>query len=82
MEVLDRMARTGAGLSPGQRNDWAWFVTSWDAAMVTEHKQEWGELFGKWMQGVLDSTEQNAFSKFVFNETRRVFKDTVAIHVP
>ena len=80
--MLERMARGGSGLSPGQRNDWAWFCAAWDNAMVAEHKDHWGKLFAEWMQGVLDSGEGNAFSKFVYNETRRVFKDVVALHVP
>ena len=50
--------------------------------MVKEHKDNWGKLFAEWMQCVLDSGEGNAFSKFVYNETRRVFKDVVALHVP
>ena len=50
--------------------------------MVAEHKDNWGKLFAEWMQGVLDSGEANAFSVFVYNETRRVFKDVVALHVP
>ena len=33
-EVLDRMARLKAGLSDGQKNDWAWFKIAWDAKMV------------------------------------------------
>ena len=82
LEVLERMARGGSGLSPGQKNDWAWFCAAWDNAMVAEHKDHWGKLFAEWMQGVLDSGEGNAFSKFVYNETRRVFKDVVALHVP
>ena len=41
-EVLDRMGRIGAGLSPGQQNDWQWFKENWDAAMVAEHHADWG----------------------------------------
>ena len=81
-EVLDRLARGGAGLSPGQRNDWSWFCHAWDSAMVKEHKDNWGTVFSEWMQNVLESGEGNAFSKFVFNESRRVFKDVAALHVP
>ena len=33
-EVLDRLARIGAGLSPGQENDWTWFKETWDTEMV------------------------------------------------
>ena len=80
-EVLDRVARIGAGLSNGQKNDWVWFKGSWDVAMVAEHKANWGLQFVAWMQGVLDDTTTNAFSLFVYNETCRVFKGTVALHL-
>ena len=31
---------------------------------------------------LLDADESNAFSRFVYNETRRVLPGTVALHVP
>ena len=80
------MARVGAGLSPGQRNDWVWFRASWDKAMVAEHKSDWGKKFAGWMQAVLDSVldsgHSNAFSRFVYNETCRIFHGSAALHVP
>ena len=81
-EVLDRLARLKAGLSPGQQNDWQWFKESWDPAMVREHQDNWGSLFAGWVQTVLNDNRSNAFSLFVYNETCRVFNDTVALHVP
>ena len=53
-EVLDRLARNKAGLSPGQKNDWPWLKEAWDAAMVEEHGERWAELFSTWMQSLLD----------------------------
>jgi len=82
LEVLDRLKRLNAGLSPGQINDWPWFKNAWDDAMVAQHKGNWAALFSSWVQGVLDDTRSNAFSMFVFNETRRVFQGTTALHVP
>jgi hypothetical protein len=82
LEVLDRLARMGSGLSPGQRNDWSWFKEAWDQAMVTEHKENWATTFSGWVQGLLDDETSNAFSVFVYNETCRIFKDTAALHVP
>ena len=41
-EVLDRMARSGAGLSVHQKNDWAWFKEEWDQKMLAELKGDWG----------------------------------------
>ena len=75
-EVLDRMSRTGVGLSPGQRNDWNWFKAEWDQAMLKQHCENWGDLFASWMQRVLDDNnkgQSNAFSTFVYNETMRCF---------
>ena len=82
LEVLDRVARMKAGLSPGQRNDWAWFKEAWDQAMVAEHKENWATTLSGCVQGVLDDERSNAFSMFVYNETCRIFKDTAALHVP
>ena len=86
-DVLDRLASLGAGLSPGQRNDWAWFKIAWDAKMVDEHDQEWGSTFAGWMQQVLDEMTQeggsNAFSTFVVHrETHRCFSDQPALRIP
>ena len=36
-EVLDRMAKLGSGLTPGQKNDWSWFREAWDEKMCAEH---------------------------------------------
>jgi hypothetical protein len=81
-EVLDRIARTGAGLSPGQANDWPWFKESWDKEMVTEHGANWASVFARRMQSVLDDEASNAFSTFVYTESCRVFHGTAALHVP
>ena len=81
-EVLDRLARFRAGLSPGQKNDWQWFKESWDQAMVAEHGKNWGSKFAGWMQQVLDDERSNAFSCFVHTETCRVFHGIAALHVP
>ena len=81
-EVLDRLARLQAGLSPGQRNDWQWFKEAWDKAMVTQHGADWPEMFATWMQEVLTDKRSNALSTFVYNETCRVFQGTAALQVP
>lgn len=81
-EVLDRLARLKAGLSPGQKNDWQWFKNAWDEAMIAEHEQKWAALFSAWVQSVLNDERSNAFSLFVYNETRRVLSGTSALHVP
>ena len=84
-EVLDRIAKLGAGLSTPQKNDWQWFKESWDAAMLEEHKADWGGKFASWVQGVLNSMDEgvnNAFSLFVNAETRRVLDKAPALMVP
>ena len=81
-EVMDRMARIGAGLSPAQRNDFAAFKHTWDAAMLEKHRGEWAMTFLSWMQAMLDSKDSNAFSQFVWRESCTLFHGTVALHVP
>ena len=83
-DVLDRMARLKAGLSDGQKNDWAWFKNTWDAKMLDEHGAHWPLVFVGWIEGVLDAMETtgNRFSAFVHEETKRVFKGHVALSVP
>lgn len=85
-DVLDRLAHLGVGLSPGQKNDWAWFKAAWDAKMVSEHDQEWPMLFAGWMQQVLDEMAQeagsNAFSSFVHRETLRCLSAQDALRIP
>jgi hypothetical protein len=84
-EVLDRLARVGAGLSPGQKNDWTWFKDAWDEKMLSEHKENWGGTFAAWMQGILDDCDKgvgNAMSVFVHNETRRGFDLVPALLCP
>ena len=81
-EVLDRLARNGAGLSAGQKNDWPWFKEAWDKEMVRQHAANRASFFSRLMQNVLNDECSNAFSKFVYNETNRVFHATAALHVP
>jgi hypothetical protein len=81
-EVLDRMARLGSSLSPGQKNDWSWFRDAWDQKMVAEHGANWATVFAGWMQEVLNTESGNAFSTFVHNETCRIFNGCLALHVP
>ena len=85
LEVLDRLARLGQGLSPAQKNDFKWFKEAWDARILQEHGDNWPELFMGWMQRLLGENEDgvaNAFSVFVHNETRRCFDGVAALRVP
>ena len=81
-EVLDRLSRIKVGLSAGQKNDWLWFKSSWDQAMLEEYGGDWPMIFSGWIQGVLDDERSNAFSLFVHRETARVFQNTSALNVP
>ena len=82
VEVLERLSHLKAGLSAGQKNDWKWFQYAWDDAMVKEHKDQWASLFSRWVQNVLGDERRNAFSLFVFNETKRVLGKSAALQVP
>ena len=82
--MLDRTARLGTGLSPTQRNDFAWFKDAWDAKMLAERGDAWPRTFMAWMHKVLsdiDAGSTNAFSVFVQDETRRCFDLDVALRV-
>ena len=81
-EVLDRLSRLNAGLSDAQKNDFTWWKESWDAAMATEHGADWAATFAGWVQNILDSTDGNAFSKFMYDETVRVLHASKALAVP
>lgn len=63
-KVLDRLGRIGAGLSPGQKNDWTWSKETWDTEMVKQHGSAWASLFMEWMQSVLEEECSNAFPTF------------------
>ena len=82
MEVLERLRHMKAGLSADQRNDWSWFKEFWDQEMVIRHGQAWAKTFSGKVQKVLDDERSNAFSVFVYNETRRVFQGMEALPVP
>ena len=81
-EVLDRLSRHKAGLSPAQKNDFAWWKEAWDEAMVTEHRANWAETFAGWVQKVMEAKATNAFSHFMYDETCRVFHEKAALAVP
>ena len=84
-EVLDRLARLGEGISPAQRNDYAWFKKAWDKKMLAQHGAGWPALFASWSQRLLDAHargDRAAFSAFMHDETKRCFGEEVALVVP
>lgn len=83
--VMDRLSRLGQGLKPQQANDFSFFKEAWDNHMSVEHDTQWGSLFAGLMQKVMDDITRgttNAFSVFVFNETRRVLSEVARLQVP
>ena len=75
-EVLDRLSHLNQGLSPAQRNDFAWWKDAWDEAMVAQYQERWAETFQGMVQTVLNDAVSNAFSKFMYTETVRVLSKT------
>ena len=65
--VLDRLARLGQGLSPGQRNDFNWFKDAWEARMLQEHGDSWPETFMGWMTRLLGENEAGGGNAFPFS---------------
>ena len=50
--------------------------------MKAEHVKHWESVFAGWMQGVVNQMkdgEGNAFSMFVYNETRRCFNENAIL---
>ena len=85
LEILDRLARLGTGLSAAQRNDWEWFKDAWDEKMLAEHAANWGTLLLEWTNAVLrafENGEASAFSVFVYNETLRCFSAVPMLAIP
>ena len=85
LEILDRLARLGTGLSAAQRNDWEWFKDAWDEKMLAEHAANWGTLLLEWTNAVLrafENGEASAFSVFVYNETVRCFSAVPMLAIP
>ena len=85
LEILDRLARLGTGLSAAQRNDWEWFKDAWDEKMLAEHAANWGSLLLEWINAVLralENGEASAFSVFVYNETLRCFSAVPMLAIP
>ena len=64
LNVLDRLARLGRGLSPAQRNDSSWWTDSWDANMLGERGDEWPNVFAEWVQRVLTDCEGGSGNAF------------------
>ena len=50
--------------------------------MATEHGADWAATFAGWVQNIFDSTDANAFSKFMYDETVRVLHASKALAVP
>ena len=84
LELLHRYASLGDGLSLEQKANFTWFKTEWDRRGKETHGDDWPDLFLGKLKGVLDKlyTDPTAFSRFVFDEEREVFKDTKALVVP
>ena len=75
--VLDKVSRLGQGLSPAQRQDFAWWKEAWDEMNLEEQKEDWGQVFAMHVQWVLDEItagRTNAFSKMMHTETIRLLQ--------
>ena len=83
-DVIGRLSRHLAGLSPAQRNDFQWWKETWDDAMISEHRANWAATLAGWVQHVLDSgaLHPNVFSICVYNEANRVLHKSKALVLP
>ena len=84
-QVLDRLAHLGLGLSAAQKNDFVWWKSAWDHKMLAEHEADWPRFFAEWARKIVNDLgdgQGNAFSVFMYNETRRCFDGDVALRLP
>ena len=83
-EVLSRLLSKGAPLNARAKNDWVWFVETWNAKMAEEHGAEWFNLFAQQMQHLAESLaagEADAVATCMASETKRVLHDVVVLQV-
>ena len=83
-EVLNRV-RSFADLPLEQRNDWQYFVATWDSNMAEEHGEDWAGLFAEIVQNVINELEagnRNALSEFMQQESERVLGHVPTLKVP
>ena len=82
--VMNRV-RAIAELSQDQKNDWHYFMSSWDRAMADAHGEEWAQQFAEIMQNIINELEEgnaNALSEFMRRETQRVLGDVPTLTTP
>jgi hypothetical protein len=71
MEVLERLKAQGGPLSHQQMNDWTWFKQNWDKNRASAHGPDWGNIFAKTMQGLVNLIAKGTsgvMSVFMHNE--------------
>ena len=84
LEMLDRLARLGQGLSAAQRNDFSWFKDAWDARMLQGDGGIWPVTFMGWVQRLLGENDDgvaNTFPFFFHGERRRCFDGDARVFV-
>ena len=83
-QVLDRLARLGQGISPAQRNDYAWLKDAWACKMLAEHGDAWPAVFAGWAQRLeaVQAGDRAAVSKFMHDEAQRCLRGALALVVP
>jgi hypothetical protein len=84
-QVLDRLVRLGLGISPAQRNDYAWFKDAWGCNMLAERGDDWPAVFAGWAQRLAQAHEEGdrtAVSKLTHDETQRCVGEELALVAP
>ena len=84
-QVLDRLVRLGQGISPAQRNDYAWLKDAWGCKLSAEHGDAWPAVFAGWAQRLVEAVQagdRTAVSKLMHDETQRCFGEELALVVP
>ena len=84
-QVLDRLVRLGHGISPAQRNDYAWLKDAWGCNMLAEYGDDWPAVFAGRAQRLVQAHEEGdrtPVSMFMHDETQRCLGGKLALVVP
>ena len=82
--VMNRV-RAIAEISQDQKNDWHYFMSTWDRKMADAHGEEWAQQFAEIMQNLLnemDAGNATAFSEFMRRESERILGGIPTLTIP
>ena len=84
MDIIDKVKSLFPQFKDDEKNIDRLFRSQWDSEGLHRHKQEWPEVFMKYMKALIKRrpTTPSAFQNFMKNEMKIKFKDCRAVTVP